>query len=671
MRNGWKRVGSAYRITLKMLKMHSVEWILGLAVLAVGLAPLVHTALGTAGRQASMRRLLTSPASLVVLAGVVAVLLRFVEPAPRAPEPPPFEARVDGYVSSNTCRSCHPREYAAWHASYHRTMTQRVNAGMALGDFNDVELELDGVAYRLSRRGDTLWARWEGVDHQLVLATGSHHDQMYWYQSDSGKGLQQFAFDYSRRSARWIPTRSSFLAPPGKREKHFAGEWSAKCAKCHAVHSPRHPKDPRRVAEFGIACEACHGPAEEHVAAHRNPVHRIASRLDEAPDPTIVHPKRLDSHRSAAVCGQCHGVIIAEAGPYRPGDDIHPKRLFLQLRYLDPNYQPQNRFERERQLAHLSHRASGQLKPRFILGTLWRDGAVRVSGREFNGLLESPCFERGEMSCSSCHTLHQQADDPRSLEQWANDQVSVGMEGNEACLQCHSDFQGVALVEHTHHESESTGNLCYNCHMSYSVYGIQKAHRSHTVASPSVAESVDVGRPNACNQCHLDRTLAWTARNLSEWYGIDSPVLTSEESTVAAGARWALRGDAGMRALMAWSMGWEAAREASGATGDADWMIPYLAELLDDPYDSVRFVALLALRKRAEFARFDYNFVGTAEERRAAAQRAGERGIYTHGPSGVEGNGTAVLLDASGALEREAFARLLRERDDRPIALHE
>ena len=207
--------------------------------------------------------------------------------------------------------------------------------------------------------------------------------------------------------------------------------------------------------------------------------------------------------------------------------------------------------------------------------------------------------------------------------------------------------------------------------MSYTVYGIQKAHRSHTVASPSVAESVDVGRPNACNQCHLDRTLAWTARNLSEWYGIDSPVLTSEESTVAAGARWALRGDAGMRALMAWSMGWEAAREASGATGDSDWMIPYLAEFLDDPYDSVRFIALLALRKRAEFARFDYNFVGTAEERRAAAQRARERGIYTHGPSGADGNGTAVLLDASGALEREAFASLLRERDNTPIVLHE
>src|SRR5688500_8972952 len=36
----------------------------------------------------------------------------------------PIPERPGGYVGSNRCQACHPREYASWHESYHRTMTQ-------------------------------------------------------------------------------------------------------------------------------------------------------------------------------------------------------------------------------------------------------------------------------------------------------------------------------------------------------------------------------------------------------------------------------------------------------------------------------------------------------------------------------------------------------------------
>src|SRR5687767_10698287 len=36
----------------------------------------------------------------------------------------PREGRPGGYVSSDSCRACHPKEYRSWHDSYHRTMTQ-------------------------------------------------------------------------------------------------------------------------------------------------------------------------------------------------------------------------------------------------------------------------------------------------------------------------------------------------------------------------------------------------------------------------------------------------------------------------------------------------------------------------------------------------------------------
>jgi len=158
-------------------------------------------------------------------------------------------------------------------------------------------------------------------------------------------------------------------------------------------------------------------------------------------------------------------------------------------------------------------------------------------------------------------------------------------------------------MAHSHHDAGSSGNECMNCHMPYTVYGLQKAIRSHLVDSPDVATSIATGRPNACNQCHLDQTLGWTSTHLAEWYGKDSPPLTQDEQSVAQGALLALSGDPGQRALMAWSMGWEAALETSGSA----WMLPILGQLLADPYPSVRYMAMRTLREREGFEDFEYD----------------------------------------------------------------
>ena len=69
---------------------------------------------------------------------------------------------------------------------------------------------------------------------------------------------------------------------------------------------------------------------------------------------------------------------------------------------------------------------------------------IRVSGREYNGLIDSPCFtkaasDESRMSCFSCHTMHNPSDDTRPTSEWADrHQLAAGMDGNNACLQCHS-----------------------------------------------------------------------------------------------------------------------------------------------------------------------------------------------------------------------------------------
>src|SRR5207247_8067847 len=129
-----------------------------------------------------------------------------------------------------------------------------------------------------------------------------------------------------------------------------------------------------------------------------------------------------------------------------------------------------------------------------------------------------------------CHSIHESDPDQH---------LTARMRSNEACLQCHEGFRE-KLSSHTHHLANSSGSECYNCHMPHTSWGLLKAIRTHQITSPDVRTSVKTGRPNACNLCHLDRSFAWTAGKLSEWYQMPVPTLDAEHRSVSAAvlARW-------------------------------------------------------------------------------------------------------------------------------------
>jgi hypothetical protein len=447
-----------------------------------------------------------------------------------------------------------------------------------------------GATYELSRRGEEFWVElddplWTGagppprVERQVVQVTGSHHQQIYWMASGAGRALLPLTHGYRIDEGRWRPIDAIFLTPPRGAQSTMLGRWNTSCQKCHATHGKARfhtlADVDTHVVELGIACEMCHGPAEEHVAANRDPSRRYRLHASGASDPTIVDPADLPVERAAMVCGQCHGVthlLTKEARQawvwngfeFRPGDDL------------------------------MASVGLGDREPDPVERKFWDDGMVRVTGREYNALVRTPCYQAGAMSCLSCHRLHQAADDPRPREEWMNDQLAAGMDGDHACTQCHAEYADPAALErHTHHAAESSGSRCLDCHMPFTTYGLLGAIRNHEVEPPDVAASLATGRPNACNQCHLDKTLAWTAQMLAEWYGTSIPELSQDERTVAASLLWALQGEAGQRALLAWSFGWDEALLASGS----DWIAPVLSILLDDPYHAVRFVAHRSARE--------------------------------------------------------------------------
>jgi formate-dependent nitrite reductase cytochrome c552 subunit len=506
------------------------------------------------------------------------------------------------------------------------------------------------------------------------MTTGSHNQQIYWYATGNSRVIGQLPALWLTADRRWIPRRAAIMSPPGRAHSE-TGAWNGICVACHTTNGQPQFDTPfgsqpiatqtadTRAAEFGVSCEACHGPSADHARANRSPLRRYALHFTRAPDPTIVQPIRLTPRLSSQVCGQCHAFwefadprrereANAHGLPYRPGDELSATRFLVQ---------PTQNLDSPTTRAFLAEDAG------FIRDIFWSDGMVRATGREYNGLVDSPCYknatdEKRTLTCFSCHTMHQTEGDSRAAGDWAEDQLAPRAAGNEACVQCHAGLKpratpdpprampdphratadsalGTSAIEaHTHHRAESAGSSCYNCHMPYTTYGLLKTIRSHQISNPSVQVTLETGRPNACNLCHLDKTLDWTAGYLERWYGTTKPPLGDDERSVAASLLSLLKGDAGQRAIVAQSMGWAPAQEASG-TG---WLAPYLALLSKDAYDAVRYIATRSMTTLPAF-------------RRAQLPRGNPQ----------------LLINAGGTFDTAAVNRLVRARDNRRVVYRE
>jgi len=580
----------------------------------------------------------------------------------------------DGFVSSDACRACHPGNYASWHDSFHRTMTQVASPDTVRGPFDDVRLENRGRSYHLQRRDDEFWvtmpdADWEDsmqiagqdlrtindppiVTRRVVLVTGSHHMQNYWVTSVRSNELYMLPFCYHLGEQRWFPSEDSFLKPP-EAPRSFS-HWNSNCIRCHSLagnpgldpatidmrHNPSGILT-SEVVEFGISCEACHGPAAEHIALHRNPLNRLRSH--GRADPTIVNPARCSSRTQSEICAQCHSNFVetdlegsfVKGLRYHAGDELAKSHRVIRYASEEPA-------------------APGQ-PGKFIY---WNDGACCVGGDEYNGLVESPCYQRGALSCLSCHSMHHSE---------PNDQLTAAGHDNRACTQCHQEDRFVSrLSEHTHHAADSGGSQCYNCHMPHTSYALLTAMRSHRIDSPDVGETVRSGRPNACNLCHLDQTLAWTSERLTEWYDAPPVTLTDKQRTVAASLTGLLEGNALQRVIVAWHMGWEPAQAASGR----DWQAPFLAQALDDSYAAVRFVAEKSLRTLPDMSPQDYDFVGPPQHR-AKVSRSLLNSWRHSAADEPAADRNARLLIRDGMIDLEQIASMVEQQDQQAVTIPE
>jgi len=381
---------------------------------------------------------------------------------------------------------------------------QLANDSTVLGNFGDAHFAQDGVAATFYKKDAKFYVHTEGADGKLQdfdlpYTFGVYPLQQYLIPFPNGR-LQSFVIAWDSRSKeqggqRW------FDLYPGQKIKpadplHWTGHnqtWNYMCADCHSTNLRKNydlAKDSydTKWSEIDVSCESCHGPGSNHVAwaqSHKsgsynsgNVANGLVVHLKPTsgswsfpePDTGTMHWKgQARSHDEIDTCAPCHSRRHAITADYQPGQP-----------YLDA-YMPSLLEE----------------------GVYYADGQILEEDYEWGSFIQSKMYHEG-VTCSDCHNPHSAKLPSVSL--------------NAVCGKCHSPAK-FATPQHHHHQAESAGAVCVNCHMPTHTYMVIDVRRDHSLRVPRPDFTLAYGTPNACNQCHKDKTAHWAADTVVKWYG--------------------------------------------------------------------------------------------------------------------------------------------------------
>ena len=520
-------------------------------------------------------------------AGALAVyLVRAGTPASGDPAPATPSATLSPvlppatYVGRASCAGCHAQEVAKWQGSHHDLAMQFADETSVLGNFADAKFRHAGVTSVFSRRDGKYFVRTDGPDGKLAdfeirYTFGVTPLQQYLIEFPDGRmQALSIAWDGRPRSEggqRWFhlyPHETLRAGDP----LHWTGlqqNWNFMCAECHSTDlRKKYDVQSNRFAttfsEIDVSCEACHGPASNHVTwAHRegdwkelDADHGLMIALDErrnvswAIDPATGNAQRSRSRETAReveMCGRCH------ARASRISDDyVHGKPL------LD------------------SHRVALLEE-----GLYWNDGQMRDEVYDHGSFLQSRMFAKG-VTCSDCH-------EPHSLK--------LREPGSAVCAQCHLP-EKYASPQHHFHPMGSPGAECAACHMPSATYMQIDPRHDHSLRIPRPDRSISLGTPNACNACHTKQSAQWAVIQTRKHHPEPKPGYQGFAEAFHAGSRGEagaqqqlsdLVGDAAQPAIVRASAAQRLARRQGPATIDT------LAKAQGDRDPLVRFAAVEAL----------------------------------------------------------------------------
>ena len=388
------------------------------------------------------------------------IFIRSLQPLTKTEQSEQVAIGTAHYVGSQACAKCHQDIYDRW------KKTPMANV------VRDLHQHPDAIIPDLSTNNVSKFSR-----EQVAFVYGSLWKQRYF--TKIGDDYYPLPVQWEIKNHVW----SKYFVKPGT-------DWWAQyyppdnmkrptgptCDGCHSVGYDIHTK---KVAEWNVGCERCHGPGSEHA------IHPARGN--------IFNPSHLDYVAASDTCIQCHS-------------QGRPLTIPLEGKYYDwpVGYHIGGRLQDYWKLEDQS------------LGTTdfyyFPDGTAHKNRMQGNDFVQSVMYRRG-ITCFSCHDVH-----------GTNNYAQLIKPADKLCLDCHGPLspngpRTATLEEHTHHKKDSAGSRCIACHMpQIETEGPPNTFvHAHTFRfiTPHMTDKYKI--PNPCTQCHTDKSTTWASDAMRHW----------------------------------------------------------------------------------------------------------------------------------------------------------
>lgn len=393
------------------------------------------------------------------------------------------------YVDNASCLGCHRAQAEAWRSSHHALAMALPDEHSVRGDFDNARFTHHGVTTRFFRRDGKYFVNAQGpdgryADFEVRYTFGIDPLQQYLLATEGGR-LQALTVAWDTRDKHWFPLMPDEKTPPGD-VLHWSGRYMTGNTMCIACHTTDYDKRydaatdtfDSRWAAADVSCQACHGPGERHLDWAR-------AKAEGKPIPNgtgahhglSVNTGTASPEQTVQLCAACHSRRSELTARPAPGEPL------------------------------LDH----------YLPSLLREGLYHADGQQLDEVYVYGSFRQSKMyaagvSCTNCHDAHT---------------AKPKLPGNALCLQCHGEQPNPSFAQaagpydspsHHHHAQGSAGAQCTACHMPAKNFMQIQSRPDHSLRVPRPDLSVKLGTPNACNDCHADRSAQWAADAVSRWF---------------------------------------------------------------------------------------------------------------------------------------------------------
>ena len=431
-------------------------------------------------------------ATVVIILSIPLYLAKERWPLDASVEKQPQTVAV--FAGSRKCKDCHQQEFTRWQGSHHERAMAVANDESVLGDFNDAVFEHFGATSRFYRKNGKYYVTTQGPqgkldEFEITHTFGWYPLQQYLVPFDGGR-LQCLPLAWDVPQKKWYHLYPDQPLDPDDwlYWTNASQNWNGMCAECHSTDLRKnYAMDTNTYqttwSEISVGCEACHGPASEHVQW---------AELPEMGRPEVdnfaltVATRNLTSRQQIELCAPCHSRRMSLE------DNIHQHADFLD--YGIPQLLTQ--------------------------GYYFADGQILEEVYVYGSFMQSKMYDR-DVRCSDCHDVHS---------------IKRIKPGNDLCLQCHKKAVYDSKDHHFHKQADDKGEpvksktgavlfevgsgaQCEQCHMPGRDYMGIDYRPDHSFRLPRPDLSDAIGTPNACNRCHWDKTNAWSVDMLLKWYG--------------------------------------------------------------------------------------------------------------------------------------------------------